>query len=152
MRMSYIVELLFSLLIFTVFVLGSFFILLFGANAYQSMVDSQLLQDENQMAIAYISTKIQQAPSSEAIELIDIDDVNCLVVEEVIDDVSYSSLVYYRDGALWELFTPTDRIDIEHATKVLEVTQVQMSKQNKGYYFEVMNAEGQIQELILNPR
>ncbi len=152
MRISYVVELLFSLVLFTVFVIGAFFILLFGANAYQNMVNTQQYQDENQMAIAYLSTKVQQAPSADGIQVVEIDGVTCLVVEEVINDKAYSTVVYYQDGALWELFTASDRVDIANATKVLNVTQVEMSEENSGYRFEIENVLGQSHVLVLYPR
>lgn len=152
MRRSYVVEVLFTLILFTIFVLGAFFILLFGADGYRTMVVNAQAQEQIRISLAYVSTKVHQAPSAKAVDIETINGFTCLTIEEIIEEKSYTTVIYHRDGALWELFTASDRIQITDAEKIANIDRFNMEKVEENLVFTATQQGQPKGTLTLNPR
>ncbi len=152
MRKYYVVEVLFSLVLFTVFVIGASFIVFYGARNYKSIVDDQEAQKQLRMSVAYISTKVHQAPSASSLHVKEIDNIECLVIEESIDGIMYSTIIYYQDEYIWELFTENDRIELKSASKIMGISNLSISQQKEQLSVTATNNLNQTQTLVLNPR
>lgn len=139
MRRSYVVEILFTLVLFTLFVVGSFFILLSGANAYQKQVEEIQNVEELRLPLSYISTKLHQA-SKDNVSIEIVDGINCLLIEEVIDNKTYVDMFYYQDGYLYETFSALDILSIKNGERVCVISNLIMEDRGEdGLYFEVTN-------------
>lgn len=139
MRRSYVVEILFTLVLFTLFVVGSFFILLSGANAYQKQVEEIQNIEELRLPLSYISTKLHQA-SKDNVSIEIVDGINCLLIEEVIDNKTYVDMFYYQDGYLYETFSALDILSIKNGERVCAISNLIMEDRGEdGLYFEVTN-------------
>lgn len=139
MRRSYVVEILFTLVLFTLFVVGSFFILLSGANAYQKQVEEIQNVEELRLPLSYISTKLHQA-SKDNVSIEIVDGINCLLIEEVIDNKTYVDMFYYQDGYLYETFSALDILSIKNGERVCAISNLIMEDRGEdGLYFEVTN-------------
>lgn len=152
MRRSYVVEVLFTLILFTVFVLGSFFILLFGAQGYRTLVENQNHQEELRLTLSYLSTRVQQAPSASAIAMEEIENIPCLMIEEQLEGVTYVTVIFYQDHSLWELFVRKDRMDLSMATAIASIENLTMQESQGQLIFIATNQNQEQQTLILNPR
>lgn len=152
MRRSYVVEVLFTLILFTVFVLGSFFILLFGAQGYRTLVENQNHQEELRLTLSYLSTRVQQAPSASAIAMEEIENIPCLMIEEQLEGVTYVTVIFYQDHSLWELFVRKDRMDLSMATAIASIEDLTMQESQGQLIFIATNQNQEQQTLILNPR
>ena len=139
MRRSYVVEILFTLVLFTLFVVGSFFILLSGAKAYQKQVEEIQNVEELRLPLSYISTKLHQA-SKDNVSIEIVDGINCLLIEEVIDNKTYVDMFYYQDGYLYETFSALDILSIKNGERVCAISNLIMEDRGEdGLYFEVTN-------------
>ena len=139
MRRSYVVEILFTLVLFTLFVVGSFFILLSGANAYQKQVEEIQNVEELRLPLSYISTKLHQA-SKDNVSIEIVDGINCLLIEEIIDNKTYVDMFYYQDGYLYETFSALDILSIKNGERVCAISNLIMEDRGEdGLYFEVTN-------------
>ena len=139
MRRSYVVEILFTLVLFTLFVVGSFFILLSGANAYQKQVEEIQNVEELRLPLSYISTKLHQA-NKDNVSIEIVDGINCLLIEEVIDNKTYVDMFYYQDGYLYETFSALDLLSIKNGERVCAISNLIMEDRGEdGLYFEVTN-------------
>ena len=146
MRRSYVVEVLFTLILFTTFVVGSFFILLGGANAYQKQIVESNDLEQLRLPLSYISTKLHQA-NKDMVKIKDIDGVTCLLIEEVIDGNSYVDMFYHLDGGLYESFSAKDILSIENGEKVCDIKVLKMEQKDDTFYFEVSNDIGETKSL-----
>ncbi len=152
MRRSYVVEVLFTLILFTVFVLGSFFILLFGADAYRSLVDRQNEEEQIRLSLAYLSTRVHSAPSKDAISLSEIEGTSCLLIREQIQQKTYVTAVFWKDGALMEAFSEESRLKLEQAVKIAEVNGLTMQEENGQLILTAWGTSEIPQSLVLIPR
>ncbi|MCI5773390.1 MAG: DUF4860 domain-containing protein [Erysipelotrichaceae bacterium] len=146
MRRSYVVEILFTLILFTVFVVGSFFILLTGANAYQKQITQNNSIEQLRLPLSYISTKLHQA-DGDLVAIQNIEGIDCLLIEEEIDGKLYVNMIYHRDGNLYESFSAKEIMSLDNGEKVCEINELKMAKHDNSYYFEVINDQGDSRNL-----
>ena len=85
----------FSLILFLMFVICSFFMLVFGARQYQKGIQVEQVREDTQIPLAYLSTKIHHASSSDAICL----DDGVLKIQED----GYQTCIYEKNHALYEI-------------------------------------------------
>lgn len=148
MRRSYVVEILFTLILFTIFVVGSFFILLGGANAYQKQIVENSNIEQLRLPLSYISTKLHQA-DKDMVSIEEIDGVVCLLIEEEIDGKAYVDLIYHQDGVLYESFTAKDIIGLDNGEKICTIKDFMIKEQDGRFYFEAINEQGQSRSLSM---
>lgn len=105
-RKDHSVDLLFSILLFGMYVLFLLLMLLFAAKAYQNAVKGT---DENynlRTAMSYITVKIRQHDNGQDVFLGDLQGTEALCLTDTIDEEIYTTYIYLYDGQLKELFTP----------------------------------------------
>lgn len=151
MRRSYVVEILFTLILFTIFVVGSLFILLGGANAYQSQIVDNEVIEEWRLPLSYFSTKLHQADKN-SVYVEEVDGINCLVIEEVVDNKIYVDMIYYRDGYLYECYTLKDIMSVENGSKICAVDNIDMSMENGFIAIEIVDGNNEVRELNISLR
>ena len=148
MRRSYVVEVLFTLTLFTLFVAGSFLILLNGARGYHNIVDSHENMEEVRLPLAYLSTRMHQSGGTPVLQ--NINGIDCLVFSEDIDGQEYDTVVFYAAGSLYETFAAADRIDFEFADKVLDVSDLSMKQDGNRFIFTATNKAGVSRTLAIS--
>ncbi len=122
-----LVEVGFSLILFLMFVLGSFFLLYYGSNAYKNGIEKEEIREKDELPYAYIATKFRQAKS---VSLDNVDGNNVLVFKED----NYQTIVYYKDGGLYELLITNDNsADLNGGIKIVNVDNFEVSYVD-GYY------------------
>lgn len=144
MRRSYMVEILFNLLLFALFVFCSFIIVVSGARGYERIVDAASNSDENRIVLSYLAIKVRQAPSREAITIEKGDGVNCLLIREGY----YQTLIYYSDQALYELYAREDAgLALSDAEMIVEVHDLKMDKKGDVFHFAATNGASETESL-----
>lgn len=107
-RKDHSIDMLFSVLLFGMYVLFLLLILLFGARAYQTAVRGT---DENynlRTAMSYLTVKIRQHDNGRDVFLQELDGMQALCMADEINDRTYLTCIYLYDGELKELFTASD--------------------------------------------
>lgn len=146
MRRSYMVEILFNLLLFALFVFCSFIIVVSGARGYERIVTDASNSDENRIALSYLATKVRQAPSREAITIEKVDGVDCLLIREGY----YQTLIYHSDQALYELYAREDAgLALSDAEMIVEVHDLMMDKKGDVFHFVATNGASETESLSI---
>ena len=129
MKKNTLSQVVLSLLLCMMFVLGSVFMLMYGAKAYAKGTASMHARENEQIPLAYLSTKIYQAEKLDSIE----------VKEGVITIHSqgYSTSMYYENHALYELVYKGDKKILEGGTKICDIQSYSVSQKKDVFYITV---------------
>ncbi len=132
MRKNAMIHVGFSLILFLMFVVGSFFLLVYGAQGYKHGLEKEEQREKDQIPYAYILTRIHEISSKDAIHVLKIDNQNVLVLE----NENSLMCIYGKDSYLYELVVQEEsQIDLSGGTKIYEVSNFDiMQKQN---YYEI---------------
>lgn len=126
MKRKSLIEVIFSLVLFLVFVLGSFFLVVSGAQQYKKTISLQDDREETQVPFAYLTTKIHHAKNKDCITLED----QVLKIQED----SYQTCIYEKDGVMYELVIPNgSTMDVGQGTKLYDVKEYEISYENGIY-------------------
>ena len=101
-------NLLFTMLLFLVFVLCALFTVLIGGKVYEN-INSRI--EENyfgQVVLNYVANKVRQSDRAGSVTVKDMEGTSVLELAQEINGASYVTWIYYRDGAVRELFTDTE--------------------------------------------
>ncbi len=131
MKNSKIAEVLWTLVLLTAFVVGSFALLLLGANYYQTMTNKTSQARNLQLPISYIATTIRQA-NKDQVSLEEKDGVECLVITYD----THKRIIYLYEGELRELFVANDATyTLNDGTTITEIDSLEMDlKENELIY------------------
>lgn len=151
MKKYQVIEVCFTLMLFTLFVVGGFFILLYGSSSYQTMIEKHDLEEQQRLPLAYISTKIHHNKDGN-MDIEVIEDVECFVIYETFHDKEYKSIFFYKDGNCYELFALSDEVHLKSAKQLFEVPELTMNKEENGFRFTSRNINNETQTLFISHR
>ena len=80
MKKNYVVEILFTLLLFMIFVIGSFLIVVYTANVYENMNRQNKEVNNVRLPLSYISKKYMQSYNDDSFYLTTIDGIDCIAI------------------------------------------------------------------------
>ncbi len=130
MKRRSVIEVMFSLMLFLVLVIGSFFLLVSGAQQYKKTNSQQAEREEVQVPLAYITTKLHHAKNNESVTLED----NVLKIQEE----GYQTCIYEKDGTLYELVLQDgSSMDVGEGTKLYEVDSYDIQYENDMYIITI---------------
>lgn len=104
----HIVDVLFVLALFGVFAASALMLVTLGANIYKHTVASMNGSFTERTAYSYITEKIRQNDTFDAVTVGELDGVPALVLTERMDEQEYCTYLYYYDGHLKELYIRKD--------------------------------------------
>lgn len=121
------VSLLFTLLLFLVFVLCALFMVLIGGRVYENINARTEAAYQQEVALSYIANKVRQEDEAGSISLEKLSGTVVLKLQKEIEGAVYVTEIYYRDGGLWELFADAaSNLGLEAGTKIMECSPVSM--------------------------
>lgn len=136
---------LFSLMLFLLFVIGSFFIVTYEIKGYQNIHEGELRQDHLTTPLAYLNTKLKAYDRKDMIEINTIHDIECLCLKTE-KTVTY---IYYLDGYLYENYTTLDYLPSLHeGTKLFSLDSFSIQMKDNLYHF-ILEKDGQEKALSL---
>lgn len=101
-------NLLFTMLLFLVFVLCALFTVLFGGRVYENISDRMEENYTGGVALGYVANKVRQGDRAGAVRVVEIDGTPVLELAQEINESRYVTWIYYREGTIRELFTRED--------------------------------------------
>lgn len=135
MRKNAMIHVGFSLILFLMFVVGSFFLLVYGAQGYKHGLEKEELRENDQIPYAYILTRMHEVSSKDAVHIETIENQNVLILE----NENSLMCIYGKDSYLYELVVQEEsQIDLSSGTKIYEVSHFDVV-QNKNYYEITLN-------------
>ena len=101
-------NLLFTMLLFLVFVLCALFTVLIGGKVYEN-INSRIEENySGQVVLNYVANKVRQGDKAGSVSVKDMEGIRVLELTQEINGNSYVTWIYYRDGAVRELFTDSE--------------------------------------------
>lgn len=104
-RKEHSVDLLFSILLFGIYVLFLLLMILFAAKAYQNAVKGTEENYNLRTAMSYLTVKIRQHDNGRDVFLGELQGTEALCLTDELDGETYTTYIYLYDGQLKELFT-----------------------------------------------
>lgn len=102
------VNLLFTMLLFLVFVLSALFTVLIGGKVYENINNRIQENYSGQVVLNYVANKVRQGDRAGCVTVKSIEDTQVLELAQEIGGRKYVTWIYYGDGAVRELFTNAD--------------------------------------------
>lgn len=103
-----IVDVIFLLALFAAFLICALFIVLFGAKIYKKTVFKNQQFFNARTSLAYITEKIRQNDSSNAVNTLDNNGSSVLELKMFENETSYSTYIFCKDGMLMEYTSNSD--------------------------------------------
>lgn len=94
-----------GLILFCIFTVTMLFVLVSGAGAYQNISETMEEQYRERTCLHYIAAKIRHFDDAGQVYVGDFAGQNALYLEEELDGVAYSTVLYAWNGSIRELFT-----------------------------------------------
>ena len=138
-----IIDALFLLALFGLFLICALFIVLFGAKIYKNTVKSSENSFLERTCYTYITEKIRQNDNSKGVELSSSDSNSIITLSKTVNDKEYLTYLYCDDGYLKEYTTSAgNKLNKAAGTKIIELQSMEVKECNKNlYYFTLSNGE-----------
>lgn len=147
MRQKHSIDLLFSLSLFTVFVICSFLVLLLQTGSYKTIIEKGEKLESIHTPLAYLSSIIRSHDQSNQLQLQNIEGVTVLTA---IDDDGMITYIYQRDHSLMELQMVDDvQPDLAAGTALFPIKAFQVSMKDQKIHLSIEDEYNQQQKLIL---
>lgn len=104
----HMVDTLFVITLFCLFAVCSITVIAVGARVYQNTIQHMETHFTANTSIAYITEKIRQCDTADAVSVDDYNGQNILCLKQEIDGTVYCTYLYTYDGYLRELFVKDD--------------------------------------------
>lgn len=128
------IHVLFSLSLFLLFVIGSFFIVTYEIKGYQMINDVASQEDDLIVPLAYLNTKLKANDSSQSVQIVEVEDVQCLQITTN-KTITY---IYLQDGYLKELYLSNDYMPgLNEGNKLFAIDGLEMKEDNQLFEFVV---------------
>lgn len=142
----------FTFVLFAMFLLLSLLIVVIGADGYRKVVDTGESVGAVRTSMGYVAGKVRSNTGAENVELRQYGDLQTLVLTDVIDGITYETVIYFQDGALYETQINADEMsfDPEYGTRLTEIQSFAMSMPEDGMLrLDAQAADGRAQTLHL---
>lgn len=98
---------LFTMLLFLVFVLCALFTVLIGGKVYENISARMENNYTGSVALGYVANKVRQGDMADLVDVRTIEGTSVLELKQKIGEEIYVTQIYYKDGSVRELFTDT---------------------------------------------
>lgn len=145
------VNLLFTMLLFLVFVMCALFTVLIGGKVYEN-INSRIEENySGQVVLNYVANKVRQGDRAGSVEVKTIDGTSVLELSQEISGREFVTWIYYQDGMVRELFTSTDSgLGLNDGLEIIDCEGLRFSRDGEILEVEVAGEAGG--KLILNVR
>lgn len=143
-RQKSIVDVIFMITVFGVFMLSALFVVLFGAKIYKRTAHDMSVNFNSRTALAYVTEKMHQHDRRGGVEVTIDDGKPVLKLTQFINSDEYCTYLYEYDGYLKELTAKGDVGLVKNAGKnIIKLTSFTASKETDSLYrFNIVDDEG----------
>lgn len=131
---GHIIDVLFVLALFAVFIATALIVALMGADVYRDTVENMNRSFDTQTSLTYVSTKIRQNDIAGGVFLDDMAGIPSLVLEQEVEGEVYQTWIYHYDGSLKEMFVKKGSVlDPEFGISIMSVESFAVTE-HKGLF------------------
>lgn len=129
------IHLLFSLSLFLIFVMGSFFIITYEIKGYQNINDSCKKEDDLIIPLSYLNTKLKANDHYNSCKVVEINNLSCL---EIKTDKT-TTYIYLHEGYLKELYLSNDYLPkLDEGTRLFAIDEFIIEQKDDLFKFTVI--------------
>lgn len=147
-----IIDTLFLLALFGVFLISALFIVLFGAKIYKNVVKSSDESFYARTSLSYITEKLRQNDNSKGIEIIEENNETVIKLYQEIDNFNVCTYIYTLDGSLME-FTTTEGNEFykDYGTRIMDISDFKVEKRSDSlYHFIITDIYGNNSDFFIS--
>ncbi|MBQ7481253.1 MAG: DUF4860 domain-containing protein [Lachnospiraceae bacterium] len=143
-RQKSIVDVIFMITLFGVFMLSALFVVLFGAKIYRRTAHDMSVNFNSRTALAYVTEKVHQHDRRGGVDITIKDGKPVLKLTQYINSDEYCTYLYEHRGYLKELTAKGDIDLVKSAGKeILKISDFTAQKENDSLYrFTITDDEG----------
>ena len=144
------VSVLFTMLLFLVFVLCALFTALIGSRVYENINVRSDANYTGSTALSYIANKVRQGDRAGMVNVVDVDGTQVLEMKQEIGESEYVTWIYWDHGSIRELFTDTSSgLGLADGLEILECRGRKLSREGRLLHIETVGEGGGSLELSL---
>lgn len=127
-----LMSVLFSLVLFLVFVLCALMTVMIGSRVYENITARSDENFESCTALSYAANKVRQGDRAGKVSVIEQDGIQVLELSQELAGSEYVTWIYWMDGSVRELFTsPGSGLGLEDGIEILECPGLSFSKERQ---------------------
>ena len=127
------IDTVFVLLIFSVFAVSVLIVLMLGASIYQNISEISEEGADERLVLSYVWTRVKMSNDAGVVYVEDFYGANALMIDEVIGDRYFQTVIYFEDGWLMELFSEKGiGLNRSDGSRVLRVDNLQFEEVDFG--------------------
>ena len=151
-RQKSIVDVIFMITVFGVFMLSALFVVLFGAKIYKRTAHDMSVNFNSRTALAYVTEKVHQHDRRGGVDITIKDGKPVLKLTQYINSDEYCTYLYEHGGYLKELTAKGDIDLVKSAGKeILKISEFTAQKENDSLYrFIIADDEGNETEFYVS--
>ena len=151
-RQKSIVDVIFMITVFGVFMLSALFVVLFGAKIYRRTAHDMSVNFNSRTALAYVTEKVHQHDRRSGVDITIKDGKPVLKLTQYINSDEYCTYLYEHGGYLKELTAKGDVGLVKSAGKeILKISEFTAQKENDSLYrFMIADDEGNETEFYVS--
>lgn len=153
-RGRHVIDLIFPIALFFVFAASALIVLILAADLYGSTTSQLKVNDETRSALAYIEEKIRQNDTEGALEIVNIEQTDCLAISADYNGILCTTYIYEFEGMLKELFIRDGvSFTLKNGRDIMEISSLSMTCPEKRLYrFVVTDSDGSQSSLVASER
>lgn len=147
-----IVDALFLLALFGVFLICALFVVLFGAKIYKNTVKNSETSFNSRTALSYVSEKIRQNDNSQGISIEDTSDGTVVKLSQTVNNRVFNTYLYEYDGYLMEYTTNEgNSLNKKFGSNIMQISGFSVEEKSPSLYkFSVSDADGYNTEFFIS--
>lgn len=123
------VNVLFTMLLFLVFVLCALFTVLIGGKVYENISARMEENYTGSTALNYVANKMRQGDMEGAVSVVDINGTSVLQLKQQFGEETYVTQIYYLNGSIRELFTDLQSgLSLEDGLEIMDSEGITFSQ------------------------
>lgn len=126
---SHMISELFTFALFGMFLLLSLLIVVIGVDGYRNVVNAGDTAGEIRTSLGYVSGKVRSEASGTGVRIDTINGVDALVLTNVYNDTPYDTVIFHKEGALYEDYFNASEMefDPDFGERLVELTGFDVS-------------------------
>lgn len=137
------VNILFTMLLFLVFVLSALFTVLIGGKVYENINTRMNENFTGSTALSYIANKVRQGDSAGMVSVQEIEGQPVLQLAQEINGEQYVTWIYHYEGEIRELFTDVNSgLTLQDGMPILECGGLKLSQTGRLLHVETTGTGG----------
>lgn len=134
---------LFTMLLFLVFIMCALFTVLAGSRVYENISSRMDQTYTGSVALQYVANKVRQGDTKGAVTVKTIENQPVLEIRETIEGGDYVTWIYYYDGSIRELFTYEDSgLGLQDGLEILECDGLELEQDGQLLHITTLGTGG----------